>query len=102
MDTATRQSLIARYIDGVKRVEAAVAGRSDEELDRQPPDGSWTARMVVHHLADSEMTSAIRLRRLICEKTRRSSPTTKSCSPAPSGTKPGPSPRRSSRCEPPA
>ena len=27
----------------------------------------WTAREVVHHMADSEMTSAIRLRRLIAE-----------------------------------
>ena len=27
----------------------------------------WTAREVVHHLADSEMTSAIRLRRLLAE-----------------------------------
>jgi hypothetical protein len=30
-------------------------------------DGGWTARQVVHHLADSEMTSAIRLRRLLAE-----------------------------------
>ena len=40
---------------------------ADAELDRRPADGGWTPREVVHHVADSEMTSAIRLRRLIAE-----------------------------------
>jgi hypothetical protein len=67
MDSETRSRLIERYFDGIAVVETAVAGESDAELDRMPPDGTWTARMVVHHLADSEMTSAIRLRRLLAE-----------------------------------
>src|SRR5207253_570865 len=29
--------------------------------------GEWSPREVVHHLADSEMTSAIRCRLLLCE-----------------------------------
>ncbi len=37
-----------------------------EELDRSM-SGEWTPRQIAHHLADSEMTSAIRLRRLISE-----------------------------------
>ena len=32
-----------------------------------PAPDTWTARMVVHHLADSEMMSAMRLRRLIAD-----------------------------------
>jgi len=32
-----------------------------------PADGGWSAREVIHHLADSEMTSAIRLRKLLAE-----------------------------------
>ena len=48
-------------------LEAAVARLSEAELDRRPADGGWTPREVVHHLADSEMTSAIRLRRLLAE-----------------------------------
>ena len=48
-------------------VEAALAGLTDEQLDHRPADGGWTAREVVHHLADSEMASAIRLRRLVAE-----------------------------------
>lgn len=62
-----REELIRRYQEGADVLAAAVVGLSDVELDRRPADGSWTAREVVHHVADSEMTSAIRLRRLLAE-----------------------------------
>jgi hypothetical protein len=47
----------------------ALAGATEDELNTLPaaPD-EWTARMVVHHLADSEMMSAMRLRRLIADE----------------------------------
>jgi hypothetical protein len=67
MDQAQRQVLIARYCDGGRVVREALAGITEAGLDTRPVDGSWTAREVVHHLADSEMTSAMRLRRLIAE-----------------------------------
>jgi hypothetical protein len=67
MDDATRQALIARYAEGPAVLRAAVAGLTDEELDRSPGPGEWSARQVVHHTADSELTSAVRLRRLIAE-----------------------------------
>jgi len=67
MDQATRQTMIERYKDGPRVVEEALAQIGEARLDvRSEPDG-WTAREIVHHLADSEMTSAIRLRRLIAE-----------------------------------
>lgn len=61
----TRQELIAQYKDGYRVVAEALAGAKDEELDARPGPGKWTAREIVHHLADSEMTSAVRLRLLI-------------------------------------
>jgi len=67
MDRQARQALLQRYKEGYGVLEAAASSLSESELDRLPPDGSWTARQVIHHLADSEMTSAIRLRRLIAE-----------------------------------
>lgn len=67
MDIATRQQLIEQYRQGYAAVAAALEGGTDEDLDRRPAPGKWTAREIVHHLADSEMTSAIRLRRLIAE-----------------------------------
>ena len=39
---------------------------NDENLDRHV-DGGWSARQVVHHIADSEAQSYARLRRLIAE-----------------------------------
>jgi len=39
---------------------------SDAELDRSNP-GSWSARQIIHHVADSETQSYARLRRLIAE-----------------------------------
>ncbi len=48
-------------------VERALEGITEAELDFRIADGDWSPRDVVHHLADSEMTSAIRIRRLIAE-----------------------------------
>lgn len=68
MDPTTRRELIERYKDGYRVVMEALHGATDEELDARPAPGDWTAREVAHHLADSEMTSAIRLRRLLAEE----------------------------------
>jgi hypothetical protein len=46
-------------------VAEALIGATDEELDTHPAPGKWSAREVVHHLADSEMTAAVRLRLLV-------------------------------------
>ncbi len=68
MDGTERENLIGRYRTGTASVEAALAGITDAELDRLPATpGAWTARQVVHHLADSEAMAFIRLRRLIAE-----------------------------------
>jgi len=60
-----RVKLIAQYNDGYRVVAEALTGADDEQLDARPAPGKWTAREVVHHLADSEMTAAIRLRLLL-------------------------------------
>lgn len=67
LDAAERADLVRRYREGPEILAAAAAGATDAALDRVPADGGWTARQIVHHTADSEMTSAIRLRRLIAE-----------------------------------
>jgi hypothetical protein len=65
MDTDTRKKLIDMYKDGYRVVAEALAGATDEDLNVHPKPGKWSAREVVHHLADSEMTAAIRLRLLL-------------------------------------
>ena len=67
MDPQTRDTLIARYKDGYRLVAEALKGATEAELDRRPAPDKWSAREIVHHLADSEMTSAIRLRLLLAE-----------------------------------
>ena len=67
MEPTTRRELIERYKDGYRVVTEALRGATEEELDARPAPADWTAREVAHHLADSEMTSAIRLRRLLAE-----------------------------------
>jgi hypothetical protein len=64
MDRAER---IERYRTGTADLADALAGITEEELDRAQPDGEWTARQVVHHLADSETMAYTRLRRLVAE-----------------------------------
>jgi hypothetical protein len=62
-----RKKLIAQYQAGYGEVVNALEGATEAELDRRPSPEKWSSREIVHHLADSEMTSAIRLRRLIAE-----------------------------------
>ena len=66
MEAEERKALIRRYRDGHRAIVEALKDLRDDELDRSASD-EWTPRMIAHHLADSEMTSAIRLRRLIAE-----------------------------------
>ena len=67
MDTKTRAALIAKYKDGGRVVAEALAGSTEAELDARPAPGKWSAREITHHLADSEMIAAIRLRMLLAE-----------------------------------
>ena len=68
MDAQQRDQLIEQYKQGYQVVCEALQGASDADLDRRPGEGEWSAREVVHHLGDSEMTAAIRLRRLLAEE----------------------------------
>jgi len=62
-----RTDLLDRFRTGYDDVVDALAGSTSDELDRRPPGSDWTAREVVHHLADSEATAYVRLRRIIAE-----------------------------------
>ena len=66
MQAEERAKLIERYRDGHRVVKEAFAGIREDELDRSA-SGEWTPRQVAHHLGDSEMMSAIRIRRLLTE-----------------------------------
>jgi hypothetical protein len=67
MDTNERTQLIAQYRDGYRAVAEALLRITPAELDARPGEGRWSAREVVHHLADSEMSGALRLRLILAE-----------------------------------
>jgi hypothetical protein len=67
MTRSERDAGIARYKAGYDEVVRALAGIAADELDWRPAPGEWSAREVVHHLADSETIAGIRLRRLLIE-----------------------------------
>ena len=67
MDIATRRLLLHKYIAGPQVIVDTLNRIGAAALDRKPSPKDWSPREIVHHLADSEMTSAIRLRRLLAE-----------------------------------
>jgi hypothetical protein len=67
MTQAERKELIAKYAAGYEEVVGALEGFPKEKLSANLIPGKWSAAEIVQHLADSEMTSAIRLRRLLVE-----------------------------------
>ena len=67
MQPDERQQLIQQYTDGYRVVAEALVKATPEQLDFAPAPGKWTARQIVHHLADSEMTAAVRFRLLLAE-----------------------------------
>ncbi len=67
MDKQERDAMIAQYKRGYETILAAIEGMSDAEWDAREAPGEWSPRQVIHHLADSEMASAMRIRRLINE-----------------------------------
>lgn len=68
MTQEERQELIALYREGYDEVARSLEGFPEDALGARPLPGKWSAREIVQHLADSEMNSAIRLRKLLTEE----------------------------------
>lgn len=56
----------ADYEDATRELLAVVDALDEHLLDRHT-EGGWSARQVIHHLADSESQAYARLRRLLAE-----------------------------------
>ncbi len=67
MTSDERQKLIAQYRDGYTAIAEVLLSITPEEIDARPGPGRWSTREILHHLADSEMTAAGRLRALLAE-----------------------------------
>ena len=67
MTPEERKDLIATYAAGYDEVMNALNGFPADSLAAHPIAGKWSAREIVHHLGDSESTSAWRLWKLLVE-----------------------------------
>ena len=67
MTTEEREKLIAQYKAGYDELIAALEDFPVASLTAHPVQGKWSACEIVHHLADSETVSGIRLRKLLTE-----------------------------------
>ena len=65
MTPEERSNLIAKYVAGYDEVLKALDGFPANNLGDHPIPGKWSAREIVHHLGDSESTSAFRFRKLL-------------------------------------
>jgi len=62
-----RKKSIDLYREGYAVVAEALLKITPEEMDVKPGPGRWSVREIIHHLADSEMTAAVRLRLLLAQ-----------------------------------
>lgn len=62
-----REEAIAALAAAPAQLRAAVSGLTDAQLDTRYRDHGWTARQVVHHLADSHVNAYVRLRLALTE-----------------------------------
>ena len=60
------KEIAAAYRQSTEAFEKLVAGIPSDQLDTKHSEG-WSARQVIHHMADSEAQSYARIRRLIAE-----------------------------------
>jgi len=60
------QDLADKYQEATDYFEKLVKSLKPTDLDTKAP-GEWSARQIVHHMADSEAQSYARLRRLLAE-----------------------------------
>ena len=65
LSKAERDAMIAQYAEGYDAIIAALEGITDAGWNAREAPGEWCPREVVHHLADSEMASALRLRQML-------------------------------------
>lgn len=68
MPSAERiRQLIDAYADGPRRLDAAVAGVSEQALDFTPGAEHWSIRTNVIHLVDADLVAAARLRYVLAQ-----------------------------------
>lgn len=63
------QTLITRIAAAPGKIEDVFKSLTPQQLDTPYRDGGWTARQVLHHVADSHMNAYIRIKWTLTEET---------------------------------
>jgi hypothetical protein len=63
-----RTALIEQYAAGHEAVLDALEGITAAEWESREGPNEWCSREIVHHLGDSEMSAAVRMRALIADE----------------------------------
>lgn len=69
-----RKQWVGQIANLPAELEAALASLPPGGLDRPYREGGWTARQVVHHLADSHLNASSRVRNALTEQTPQVKP----------------------------
>jgi uncharacterized damage-inducible protein DinB len=67
VDSGARPSLIQQLAEASDSLRAAIANLSPDQLDTPYRPGGWTARQIVHHLADAQMNWYVRTKLALTE-----------------------------------
>jgi hypothetical protein len=67
LDISKRLVLLSQLAEVPSRLQAAVAGLSESQLDTPYRPAGWTVRQVVHHLADAQMNWYVRTKLALTE-----------------------------------
>ena len=62
-----RKAMIQKIRELPDKLEEAVKGLDDPQLDTPYRDGGWTVRQVVHHVGDSHMNAFLRFKWILTE-----------------------------------
>ncbi|PUB04350.1 DinB family protein [Paenisporosarcina sp. OV554] len=62
------ESLIEEYGSGYKMLREAIEGLSEDELRFKPASDKWSIHQILIHMADSEMVSTQRLKKVLSEE----------------------------------
>jgi hypothetical protein len=62
MTHAERQVAIQKIAALPVQLDALIAGHADSDLNKTYGAGKWTARQVIHHLADAHIQAFVRMR----------------------------------------
>ncbi len=54
ISTLQEEEIVASYVECAGRLEAALGGLSENELDQAGAEGGWTIRQYTHHVADGD------------------------------------------------